>query len=223
MKIQNVIVLILLWNGYFAFHSLLASLVVKQWMAQNLPEFAPFYRISFNIMATLLLIIPVGFMILNAGDLVWVWPSHLKWLANTLTITAGIFLLWTFRYYDMREFLGIKQSQERQHDIYDQETFKLSPMHRYIRHPWYFLSLVVIWSRDMDYMYLTAAITVSVYLFLGSKLEEKKLLIYHGDIYRRYCEKVPGVIPRPWRYLTKEQALQLQSSYPVRRVGKDSG
>ena len=74
----------------------------------------------------------------------------------------------------------------------------------------------------MDYLYLTSAITLSLYFFVGSKLEENKLLIYHGDVYRRYCEKVPGIVPRPWRYLTKKQALQYQSPQVIRRTGKNS-
>jgi hypothetical protein len=40
-------------------------------------------------------------------------------------------------------------------------------------------------------------------------LEEKKLLIYHGDIYRRYMARVPGLIPLPWKFLTAEEAEAL--------------
>ena len=63
----------------------------------------------------------------------------------------------------------------------------------------------------MDYMVFTTAIMLSIYFFLGARLEETKLLAYHGDLYRQYCKKVPGIIPRPWRYLTKSEALQLQA------------
>jgi hypothetical protein len=27
------------------------------------------------------------------------------------------------------------------------------------------------------------------------------LMRYHGDIYRRYRERVPGLVPLPWKYL----------------------
>jgi len=209
MKIFNALILVLLWSGYVAVHSVLASLAVKQWLTRKLPQITPYYRIGFNVLATLLLIIPVGYMVINRGDLIWAWPYYLKWLADTLTVFAVIIFLWTLQYYDMREFLGLRQRHDQQQDIRDQETFKLSPIHRYVRHPWYFLALVIIWTRDMDVMMLTTAIVVSLYFFLGSRLEEKKLIIYHGEIYRRYCEKVPGLIPRPWRYLTREQAAQL--------------
>jgi protein-S-isoprenylcysteine O-methyltransferase Ste14 len=209
MKTQNVIVLFCLWGGYFVIHSLLASISVKQWLMRILPERAHYYRIAFNIIAILLLIVPAGFMIAKGGEVIWDWPLPLKWLANLLALAAVIVFIWTFRYYDMYEFLGVKQSGDCREGVFDQEIFKVSPFHRYVRHPWYFLVLVVIWTRDMDYMVLTTAIALSVYFFVGSRLEERKLIIYHGEVYRRYCEKVPGIIPRPWRYLTKEQTRSL--------------
>ena len=211
MQIENIFILVLLWSAYFGAHSLLASLRVKQWFHNRLPALQPYYRIGYNIMAVLLLIIPVGFMIARRGDPLWQWQGYSKWLANGLAIAAIMVFYWTLRYYDMQEFLGIKQRREKAADILDQETFKLSPLHRYVRHPWYFLGLILIWSRDMDYMYLTGAITLTLYFFIGARLEENKLVVYHGERYRQYCEKVPGIIPRPWRYLTKDQAIQLLS------------
>jgi protein-S-isoprenylcysteine O-methyltransferase Ste14 len=183
----------------------------------------PYYRIAYNVVAMLLLIFPVGFMITQQSDPIWQWQGFAKWLANGLAITAIIAFFWTLRFYDMREFAGIKQSREQARDIHDQETFKISPFHRYVRHPWYSLALVIIWSRDMDAMVLTSAITLTLYFFLGARLEENKLLTYHGDIYRRYCKKVPGIIPRPWRYLTKAQALQLQSKAATAELNSNTG
>jgi protein-S-isoprenylcysteine O-methyltransferase Ste14 len=218
MRIDTILYLVLLWSGYFAIHSLLASLTVKQWLQGRLPRAMPYYRIVYNVAATLLLIFPVGFMLAQHGDPIWQWQGAAKWLANGIAIAAIIIFLWTMRFYDMREFTGIKQSREHVRDIHDQETFKISPLHRYVRHPWYSLALIVIWSRDMDYMYLTTGIMLSLYFFLGARLEEAKLLAYHGDRYRQYCKKVPGIIPRPWRYLTKAQALQLQSKAVIANV-----
>lgn len=210
--IIKIFVLVLLWAAYFGIHSLLASLAIKRWFARILPTSMPYYRLGFNVVATLFVIFPVAFMYINGGEPIWQWLGVAKWLANGVAVAAILTFYWTLRYYDMREFLGIKQSVEQQRDIYDQETFKLSPLHRYVRHPWYFLALLIIWSRDMDVMYLTSAIMVSLYFALGSKLEEKKLIAYHGERYRMYCQKVPGLIPRPWRHLTKTQALQLQAA-----------
>ena len=215
----DVLYLILLWSGYFVIHSLLASLTVKRWFLKRLPRVMPYYRMAYNIVAMLLLIIPVGFMYTQQGDPVWQWQGSAKWLANGLSIAAILAFFWTLRYYDMREFAGIKQSREQISDFHDPESFTISPFHRYVRHPWYFLALIVIWSRDMDVMVFTSAVTLTLYFFLGAKLEENKLLTCHGDLYRQYCKMVPGIIPRPWRFLTKAQALQLQSKAEISRNG----
>ena len=44
---------------------------------------------------------------------------------------------------------------------------------------------------------------------IGSLLEETKLLSLHGDAYRRYRERVPGLIPLPWKFLRADEAKTL--------------
>jgi protein-S-isoprenylcysteine O-methyltransferase Ste14 len=78
-----------------------------------------------------------------------------------------------------------------------------------VRHPWYFFGLVLIWTRDMSVTMLLSSTLITLYFVVGSWLEEKKLLVYHGDIYRRYMARVPGLIPLPWKFLTAEEAEAL--------------
>jgi protein-S-isoprenylcysteine O-methyltransferase Ste14 len=57
---------------------------------------------------------------------------------------------------------------------------------------------------------------ITVYFIVGSRLEEKKLLVYHGDTYRRYMARVPGMIPLPWKSLTEKEAeALLKQSEPL--------
>ena len=48
-----------------------------------------------------------------------------------------------------------------------------------------------------------------LYFIIGSRLEEEKLIRYHGEVYRRYRDRVPGLVPLPWKHLREadEQAL----------------
>ena len=78
-----------------------------------------------------------------------------------------------------------------------------------MRHPWYSLGLVIVWTRDMDPAFLITAVMITLYFVLDSGLDERKLLVYHGEVYRRYRRLVPGLIPSPWRFLTQEQARGL--------------
>jgi protein-S-isoprenylcysteine O-methyltransferase Ste14 len=61
----------------------------------------------------------------------------------------------------------------------------------------------------MDPAFLTTAAMITLYFIFGSRLEESKLLVYHGERYRSYRRQVPGLIPLPWRYLTRDQARDL--------------
>ena len=130
-----------------------------------------------------------------------------------LLAIAGFF--WSLKYYDSQEFLGIKQIKTKASTIEEQESFRLSPLHRFVRHPWYFLGLVLIWSREMTVYMFTSAIMMTVYFWIGSRLEEKKLVRYYGERYRVYLKRVAGLFPLPWKYLSCEEAGRLEKNLPV--------
>ncbi|RPH38077.1 MAG: DUF1295 domain-containing protein, partial [Desulfobulbaceae bacterium] len=65
------------------------------------------------------------------------------------------------------------------------------------RHPWYLGSLLLIWSILPGYsaVDLLVSTILSVYLVIGTFLEERKLLAEYGDAYRRYQHQVPMMLP----------------------------
>ena len=203
-------VLIILWLLYFAIHSLLASLAFKKWFQEHFQSVMPWYRVIFNSVSVLLLVPPLLYMQANRGRMLWEWQGTWFYLANLLAILAILGFLWTMRSYDGDEFLGIRQVREQRSSIADDETFKLSPMHRYVRHPWYALSLVLIWTRDMDTGLFITALMISLYFIIGLRLEERKLVAYHGERYRRYRQQVPALVPLPWKILTKKASRKLE-------------
>jgi methanethiol S-methyltransferase len=199
----------LLWLAYFAFHSLFASLWLKRHVAARWPGLMPAYRLIFNALAVILLLPPAAMAWWLGGDPLWrfegIW-NGLRFVVMGLAV-AGF--AWSLRYYDGQAFLGFRQIAASQQDIGDQERLHISPLHRYVRHPWYSLGLVLIWTQDMDPARLLSALLISVYLFVGSLLEERKLMVYHGERYRLYKQRVPGLIPLPGRHLTKAEAEAL--------------
>jgi len=122
---------------------------------------------------------------------------------NGLAISAALTILWTLKYYDGTDFSGLKQLRDGITDVQDQEHFVVSPLHRFVRHPWYFLILIILWTRPMDQATLIGTVLITLYLMIGSRLEESKLLIYHGEQYQCYRSQVPGLFPLPWKYLKK--------------------
>jgi protein-S-isoprenylcysteine O-methyltransferase Ste14 len=126
-----------------------------------------------------------------------------------LIVLAVLGFIYSLKFYDLAEFWGTRQLKERNSSIHDQENFQISPLHRYVRHPWYFFALVIIWSRDFSTVQLLVNVLVSGYFIVGSILEEKKLRAYHGEVYQRYQQQVAGLIPLPWKILSATQARKL--------------
>jgi protein-S-isoprenylcysteine O-methyltransferase Ste14 len=198
-----------LWLAYFALHSLLASLWVKRALARRWPRAMRGYRLAFNASALLLVVPPLWLTYALEAPYLWRWSGIWAWVANLLALAALIAVLWSLRYYAGGEFLGLHQWRRGERRVEDQEGFYISPMHRYVRHPWYSLALVIIWTRDMNAPVLIGAGLISLYFVLGSRLEEAKLIQYHGEVYRRYRACVPALLPSPWRHLDAQAAQAL--------------
>jgi len=207
----HLIWLALAWLAYFLLHSALASLTVKQFVAARWPSLMPKYRIFFNIIALAALLVPLGLMIDWRGPMLLEWSGPWRWLSLGLSLMALALFAWSLKHYDLQEFLGMRQLRDHETRVEDQEHFNVSPLHRFVRHPWYFLALVLIWTRDMHAAQLLSGVFVSAYFIYGSRLEEAKLLTYHGDAYARYRNKVAGVFPVPGKILSAQEARALAS------------
>ena len=68
----------------------------------------------------------------------------------------------------------------------------------------------------MNVSFLISAILLSLYFILGSRLEEKKLIVFHGDRYRLYRKYVAALVPLPWRFLSKEKLAEIVAVDDVR-------
>jgi protein-S-isoprenylcysteine O-methyltransferase Ste14 len=75
---------------------------------------------------------------------------------------------------------------------------ELGGMNRYVRHPLYFGTLLLIWSLFFIYPFvknLLACLVITLYTVWGAILEEKKLSAQFGDKYILYKRSVPMLIP----------------------------
>jgi len=73
---------------------------------------------------------------------------------------------------------------------------KVSGPYRWVRHPLYLFSLLLIWSYPtLTYDRLLLNILWSVWMVVGTVLEERDLVHDFGDDYRTYQNQVPMLIP----------------------------
>lgn len=192
------ILLVCYWTAYFSIHSLLSMRRLKKKVSDLRPGFP--YRLAYNILATILLFPGAWLLWGHPWTVLWTFQGFWKYLAYFMQFLAFSGFLFSLKYYDMKAFIGLMP---------DEGSFAISPFHRHVRHPWYALALVMIWFSDMNSGRLATAIMVTIYFFLGSKHEESMLIERFGKSYASYRVRVPGLIPLPWKYLTKEEAESL--------------
>lgn len=207
------LLIIVIFTLYFIIHSLAASLLVKHWVADHWPLFMPYYRLAFNSLAILMALPLLVLLILYPGEPLWRWQGLSFYIVNGLALFALMGFFVSLKHYDLSEFWGTKQWREGIKTVHDQEGLHISSFHRYVRHPWYFFLLVLIWTRDVSTTQFTAYVMLTLYLIIGSWFEERKLIAYHGKVYQEYQQKVAGLIPLPWKMLTPAEAAALTSKY----------
>ncbi len=195
------------WALYGTLHSVLASRTAKAWAARRLPALAARYRLIYNLFAILALMPPLWLTWSWQGPWLWRWTGIWGWLADGLALLALAGFWVASRAYDMPVFLGLRPEPER-------PRLGLSPLHRYVRHPWYSLGLVILWTRDMHAGLLATALVLTLYLLVGSRLEERRLEAELGDVYTGYRRQVPGLLPWPGRVLSPADYERLRNHRP---------
>ncbi len=114
-----------------------------------------------------------------------------------LLIGAVLLFFAGARHYDMLQFLGLRQIIMGTSQSVLTETGKLETtgILGITRHPWYLGTIMLIWARGLDVSALITNVTITIYLIVGTFLEEGKLLIEYGEEYREYQKKVSMLIP----------------------------
>ena len=165
-------------------------------------------RLLYNAIALATLAGPLALLSAAAGPALWTMPGLLAWVADAAAIAALAGFLWTLRWYDGRAFLGLRTPSGA-------TGLVISPLHRWVRHPWYSLALVLVWTREMDAAWLVSALVLTLYLVVGSRHEESGLLREHGEAYREYASRVPALLP--WRGCALDAEAAARLAQPAGR------
>jgi methanethiol S-methyltransferase len=194
---QALIVNLVLMSIFAIQHSVMARPQFKQWWAKFVPPSVE--RTTYVLLASLALAL-----------LLWQWqpmPAVVWQIADAhvaMTITCLSFVGWlivltsTFLINHF-ELFGLHQvANNLVGRSMPPPRFRTPLFYRFVRHPIYLGFIIAFWAAPiMTVGHLLFAAVTTTYIFVGIWLEERDLVDFFGDEYRRYRERVSMLLP--WR------------------------
>jgi protein-S-isoprenylcysteine O-methyltransferase Ste14 len=192
---QALVIDALLLSLFAVQHSVMARQWFKRVWTKIVPK--PVERSTYVLLASLILLL-----------LFWQWQP-IKGIIWDVQNSGGRVVLWTlfgigwvlvlFSTYliDHFELFGVKQVYEyltsRQHQP---PPFKTPSVYKIVRHPLYVGFIIAFWSTPtMTGGHLFFAAMTTAYMLVAIQFEERDLLRFHGDEYRKYREEVSMLMP----------------------------
>ena len=196
------LVLIILWSTWCVIHSAMISLTITGYLKNRLGSYYKFYRLFFNLVA-LITFIPIVFYSKSLNSpVLFRWEGYLTIIQIALLIIViSLFISGLFKY-NILQVLGIRQikSGKSHSTLSESGDIDTSGILSLTRHPWYLATLILVWTyfREMYVSTLIVNIILTIYLVIGTILEERKLIIELGDSYREYMNRVSMLFPSKW-------------------------
>jgi protein-S-isoprenylcysteine O-methyltransferase Ste14 len=157
----------------------------------------PVERSTYVILASVILLFlywkwePVKGIIWDVGN-----PSGRAVLVGLFWIGWGLVLVSTYLI-DHFSLFGMKQVYKylvRKHD--ESSPFKTPTLYKVVRHPLYLGFIIAFWATPrMTAGHLFFAIMTTAYILVAIQFEERDLIKFYGDNYRRYREQVSMLFP----------------------------
>jgi methanethiol S-methyltransferase len=188
----------LLWTGYCALHSYLISVRFTRLMTRTLKEYYAFYRLFYVVLSFVLLVPLIAYTDRAEGADIISYGTILSIVRYALLSGAVLLFLWAFFMdYDALSFFGIRQlfGFRKTQDRGASEGIKNRGLLGIIRHPMYFSLIIYLWCTLFTAVDIIVTIILTVYIVIGTALEEKKLVLEFGDAYLAYQREVPMLIP----------------------------
>jgi len=109
-----------------------------------------------------------------------------------------LLFFWAFFFnYDSLSFFGIRQILNfgKVISINPSAAIKKNGLLGVLRHPMYLALIIYLWSQTFKLIDILINIVLTIYVLIGTILEEKKLVLEFGEAYVKYQQEVPMLIP----------------------------
>ena len=187
-----------IWVGYCFLHSFLISIRFTNFLTRVLKNYFAFYRLFYVLISLVLLIWIIN--IPTQLNYVIVITNVPPWSIIRQVLTWGSLLMffWAFFFnYDSLSFFGISQMLNfgKVKQINPSEEIKKNGLLALTRHPMYLALIIFLWCQTFTMADIVVNSILTIYVIIGTILEEKKLILEFGDAYRKYQQEVPMLIP----------------------------
>ena len=180
-------------------HTVMARPGFKQWWTRFVP--APIERSTYVLLTSAVL--ALMFWQWRAIDtIIWHVDSTTARAALTtlggvgwVTVFASTFMIDHFDLFGIRQVVDAWRSKPA-----EEASFREVLFYRVVRHPLLLGFLIAFWATPtMTAGHLLFTVTMTVYIFIAVRFEERDLVDALGEPYRRYRDRVPMLLPRLWR------------------------
>ena len=175
------------------------SVMARQWFKRAWKKIVPtaVERSTYVLLATLILLLlywkwqPMTTVIWNVGN-----PNAATILRGLFWIGWGMVLVSTFLV-DHFGLFGMKQVYNYLVDKPDEPPpFKTPSLYKIVRHPLYLGFVISFWATPrMTAGHLFFAVMTTAYILVAIQFEERDLIRFYGDNYRRYRQQVSMLFP----------------------------
>ncbi len=201
METLGVAVIVMYASLYAMLHSLLASDTAKTLARRAFGRRVDrWYRLAYNVLAYVALL-PSDFLISQFPDReLYVLPD--PWFnvaiacrfGATVGLLYGISLLGFWDFFGLRQIIRPPRSTEAV-----QGRLRTSGIYGWVRHPKYLFVLGILWfASRMTVNLLALYLVFSLYLYVGTFFEERRLVREFGAEYSEYQRRVPRLLPIRW-------------------------
>lgn len=186
--------------GAFAVqHSLMARPFFKRWLTRFIPESAE--RSTYVLLSSVALIAlfvywqPLGGEVWRVTDPIAQLVLYTLFAFGWVLVLVATFLINHFDLFGLRQvWLQLVGKP------YSPLKFGTPGPYKLVRHPLYVGWLFAFWATPtMTGTHLLFACMTTVYILMAIQFEERDLADSLGNDYRRYCDRVPMLIPWPRR------------------------
>lgn len=177
-------------------HTIMARSGFKRWWTRIIP--AALERSTFVLIAAVILSL-----------LLWQWrpiPSDLWKIEQPivagalrgLMLLGALTVLYTTFLIDHWDLVGLRQAWASfKGEPPASPVFKEKSLYRWVRHPMMLGLIVWLWATPhMTWGHLLFAASLTAYVLIGVRIEERSLRQELGDSYEEYRRRVPMLVPR---------------------------